>query len=200
MHQLGLYDNCSSDSIISSLETKKKELSKYYFVVKASRRAIQQWNISASLIVVGYNQVCKNIFIPKQAVFITRTFIRNIYSKESLILKLFWDVCSMWRKTKRKHWLETKLTEPWHQRQELLVMTSQTSSNHEPRKCLLWFRNCSVAWRKEKNSYHKDITKPFVRECNKIAYKLDSLSEIQASGNGQDLLPCQHIIILNFIT
>lgn len=67
--------------------------------------------------------------------------------------------------------------------------------NHEPR-CLLWFRNCSVTWRKKKFPCHSGVTEPFVRKCNKTSYDLDSSSEVQTSGNGPDLLLCQQITFL----
>lgn len=165
------YDNCFSDSIISSLESNERELSRYCFVLRVARRVIHQSNISAVSIVVGYNQVCQNIYIPKESGYITSINIRNMHSKMSLILKLFWDICSVWRKAERNHWLETtntSLTEPWGQRQELLIATSLTSRNHEPKKGLLWFRNSSVRWRNEKNPCYSGITEPFVRKCNFI--------------------------------
>jgi len=83
------YDNCFSGSIISSLEATERQLSRHCFVLKVARRAIHQSNISAVLIVVDYNQIWQNIFIPEESGCITNFHIRNIHSKMSLILKLF---------------------------------------------------------------------------------------------------------------
>lgn len=83
------YDNCLSDSIIGSLESNEREFSRHCFVLKVGRREIHQPNISAVSIVVGYNQICQNIFIQKESDCITNIYIRNMHSKMSVILKLF---------------------------------------------------------------------------------------------------------------